>query len=238
MKKINLYLLGIAVLTFAVIIYLSFFNLPNYECTENFKVISRNEWKANPPLDTADEISYEMDLLKVLKNIVIHHSAFSGNFGVENIQSYQQDNGFNDIAYHYLISKDGKIFEGRNINIVGAHAGETLEANNLADSIRKHLDAKNIIEAYKLDPDYGSIGVCLDGNFEKEKPTSCQIRSLKKLLSDLMQKYNIDKNNIMLHNEARELLIVQKKLQSVKDETVCPGIFGANAIKKALKEIK
>ncbi len=237
MKKFNLFLLIIIVITIFLIAYLSFFNNSNYKCSKDFRIITRNEWKANPPIDSTKIYSYKQDLKDVIKYIVIHHSAFWGNIDVKEIQSYQQGNGYNDIAYHYFITKDGKIYEGRNINLLGAHAGETVEANNLADSIRNHLIAKNIIEAYKLDPDYGSIGICLEGNFEEEKPTDCQINSLKKLIIYLMKKYNIDNNNVILHSEVRNRLILNKKLKSVNTETICPGKYGIVVIKKMLNQL-
>jgi hypothetical protein len=232
MKKFNLFLLVMVVITVCTVLYLSI--------SENLKyvrIITRIEWRARSPLDSADLYKYNGDLKTVLKNIVIHHSAFPGNFGIKNIQKYQQANGFNDIAYHFVIGKDGNIFEGRSINILGAHAGETVEANKLADSIKMNMVKKNIAEAYKLDPDYGSIGVCLDGDFEKELPTEAQIQSLKKLLLFLMQEFNIDKNNIMLHNEVKQRLIIQNGMHSVKDETVCPGRLGVPQINEMLVSI-
>ncbi|MCL5029541.1 MAG: peptidoglycan recognition protein family protein [Bacteroidetes bacterium] len=237
MKKFNLVIVITVSALIVLIICIHFFNFSKYNCSKDFRIITRKEWNANRPIDSSSMYLYGQDLNNVLKYIVIHHSAFSGDFGVKNIQEYQQDNGFNDIAYHFVIGKDGKIYEGRDINLMGAHAGETIEANSLADSIRKHLINKNIVEAYKLDPDYGSIGICLEGNFEEEKLTNCQIQSLKKLVQSLMQKYKIEKRNIILHNEVNQRLILQRGSSSVKTETVCPGKFGIKAVKEMLSSI-
>jgi N-acetyl-anhydromuramyl-L-alanine amidase AmpD len=210
-------------------------------CTNGFRIISRKEWNANNPLDTSGVYYYKDDLKVVLKYIVIHHSGFRENIGVKNIQSYQQSCGYNDIAYHFIIDRYGKIYEGRKINTLGAHAGETAEANNMAQRFSKHIDkhltATSLPEPYKLDPDYGAIGICLEGNFEIERPTRCQLSNLKQLVLYLMQKYNIEKDNIMLHKEVRKRLILKRNLHPIKEETHCPGKYGAAEIKHLINTI-
>ncbi|MCB9250776.1 MAG: N-acetylmuramoyl-L-alanine amidase [Ignavibacteriales bacterium] len=77
--------------------------------------------------------------------------------------------------------------------IWGAHAGQTKEANQKADSIRAGK-CKSIIEnALMLDPDYGAIGICIDGNFNFQYPNSSQLLSLQNLLVYLMNKFDIKK---------------------------------------------
>lgn len=102
--------------------------------------------------------------------IVVHHSASpSGN--VESIRQWHKKRRFDDIGYHYVILHDGTVEKGRPENLVGAHAMDN-ERN------------------------WKSIGICLIGedNFTEE-----QIISLKKLLTELCQKYNI--KEIQRHHE-------------------------------------
>jgi hypothetical protein len=72
---------------------------------------------------------------------------------------------FSDIGYHFLISGDGSVVQGRPTNTLGAHA---LGANS------------------------GNIGIALMGNFNKYEPSAAQLDSLRRLSSFLAVKYGID----------------------------------------------
>jgi len=115
--------------------------------------------------------------------------------------------------------------------MMSAHAGQTKEANELADSIRKGLSNKPIIEALQKDPDFGSIGICLDGNFEFDEPSNKQLESLSLLLKDLIIKYKIRKDKILLHKDVREKLIENKGLIPIGDATKCPGKYSYASIR-------
>lgn len=95
--------------------------------------------------------------------IVIHHSATNSNLSVQEIHEYHQKSlGWAGIGYNFYITKQGKIYTGRPIDTVGAHC-----------------------ENYNS----VSVGVCLCGNFEIEKPTEQQLNALRDLLKDLKAKY-------------------------------------------------
>jgi len=49
-----------------------------------------------------------------------------------------------------------------------------------------------------------SIGVCLEGNFDIEKPTFAQQIALVILVNYLKYKYNVKKENIIPHSHFRE----------------------------------
>jgi N-acetyl-anhydromuramyl-L-alanine amidase AmpD len=72
--------------------------------------------------------------------------------------------GFADVAYHFLIDSDGIIYEGREINVRGAH-----------------------VQGFNT----GSVGIVLLGNFNEEEPTLAQIDSLTKLVDYLRYTYGI-----------------------------------------------
>jgi len=80
------------------------------------------------------------------------------------------------IAYHYVIDGTGKIWDTRPLNEIGYHA-----SNYLINQT--------------------SIGICLVGNFDSEKPNDVQIDSLRKLCKDLSKKYNISPQNIRGHRD-------------------------------------
>ena len=100
---------------------------------------------------------------KVLEYIVIHHTASTAKETVEQIHNFHiNNNGWAGIGYHFYIRKDGTVYKGRDEKYAGAHC----------------VDYNSI-----------SLGICLEGNFEIEKPTDSQLKSLSELLQHLKQKY-------------------------------------------------
>lgn len=94
--------------------------------------------------------------------IILHHSATDGGT-FESIRRYHMEhNGWRDIGYHYLITKDGVLHKGREENATGAHTkGENTK----------------------------SIGICLVGHFDHYEPNREQLETLYKLLEDIFKRY-------------------------------------------------
>ncbi len=111
--------------------------------------------------------------MREIKTIVIHHS---GNTDTpKKIRKLHVEiNGWNDIGYHFMVSRDGKILMGRDLNIEGAH-----------------------VLGFNRD----SVGICLLGNFDNEFLNDKQKQGLTELLENLTKKFNIDKNNIKFHRD-------------------------------------
>jgi len=108
---------------------------------------------------------YDSPLDQILRTLVVHHSALSQRDGPREIQRmHLKDKGYADIGYHFVINGKGMIYEGRPINVRGAHVGGF---------------------------NTGSVGVCLMGNFEVEVPTNAQINSLMELGGLLRDGYGI-----------------------------------------------
>jgi hypothetical protein len=186
-------------------------------------------------------LKYE-NLKDVYKRIIVHHSAItpegSATEQAKAIRDKEMgDMEFNDVAYHFLIATDGTILEGRPIGRVGAHAGQTKEENDKVNKalpwgVKTIASAKgdeykkkllSYIEAMKNDPDYGSVGICLCGNFEGENwPTEEQTASLEKLLNRLKQEYDIPGTNIIFHKDVKTKVIEASGLTFAGTETVCP----------------
>lgn len=58
-------------------------------------------------------------------NLIVVHSTATPegkDYTVENIRKLHKSKGYGDIGYHYVIYRDGSLHEGRNVNLVGAHA--------------------------------------------------------------------------------------------------------------------
>lgn len=107
--------------------------------------------------------------------IIVHHTAgdTSTFTGVESAIGYMKEvyeyhtSKWGDIGYNFLIDPYGNIYEGRagGDSVIWAHA----TWNNTP-----------------------SIWISLMGNFEIQKPTDAQIKSLTALVTALAKKYNID----------------------------------------------
>ena len=95
---------------------------------------------------------------------------------VKNMQAWgQREKKWPDLAYHFLIAPDGRIFEGRSL----AYEGETNAKYLLKDKIQ----------------------VELMGDFTKQRVTSKQLESLVKLNAWLCQEYKIDPILMGGHND-------------------------------------
>ena len=80
-----------------------------------------------------------------ITRIILHHAA-AIKCTAEQIHAWHIANGWCGIGYHFFIRKDGTVYEGRPLDMIGAHAG----GNN-----------------------YDSIGICFEGSFDKEQIAHC-----------------------------------------------------------------
>jgi N-acetylmuramoyl-L-alanine amidase len=132
--------------------------------------------------------------MKIPKNVMIHHSGVSWNI---NPDQFLANNSYHQklwhfrsslgyyLGYNYEISKYGKVYKAR-------AAGERTAA------------------CYQGGMNDGRcIHVCLDGNFEVERPVPNQIYALRDLLRELKLKFPFSSENIFFHRQF--------------SNTVCPG---------------
>ena len=106
---------------------------------------------------------------RTIKEIIVHCTATpEGRIEtVESVRNMHKARGFSDIGYHYLIGLNGERWEGRNVNLIGAHC----EGHNS-----------------------NSIGVCYVGGVDKKMQakdtrTEKQKDALVVLLKDLRKLY-------------------------------------------------
>ncbi len=142
-------------------------------------LIRRDEWGAREPAVSSGGrgengpyhavtnpngwMVYDEPLDEVLRMVVLHHSALPLTDGPVEIQRLHMDErGFADVGYHFLIDEAGSLYEGRPLNVRGAHAHSF---------------------------NSGSVGVCLLGNFENNPPSQAQIMVLDALLTTLIDYY-------------------------------------------------
>lgn len=101
--------------------------------------------------------SYNKRQLNQVKQIVIHHTTNDGSIQAQ-AKYHVNVKGWPGIGYHFMIDKAGTIFKCNSIDVV---------CYNVENQNTK------------------TIGICLIGNFEKQKPTPEQIASLKWLIDAL-----------------------------------------------------
>lgn len=147
------------------------------------EIISRSAWGAKAPVLEGKKHKIEY--------ITIHHTATKQRKDVpiatklRNLQAFSQRDdklasskvkpAWFDIPYHYYISVDGKIGEGREIDFAG-------DTNT------------------EYDPT-GHALIVLEGSFDTEEPTAGQIDSLKKMVAWLAEKYKISADKIKGHKD-------------------------------------
>jgi len=120
------------------------------------------------------------------KFIMIHHSAVSYQ---KNSDQFNANNNYHKslwnfksslgyyLGYNYEIAKNGRVRQAR-------------------------ADGESTAACYQMNMNDGRcIHICLDGNFDIEKPQSSQIYALRDLLKKLCKKYLIKKEDIFFHND-------------------------------------
>ena len=110
--------------------------------------VSREEWNAREPRDRwMNDWPNGVDLW-------VHHTSGGQDQTLAQIQNYHMDTkGWNDIAYNWLVNYQGTTFEGRGMNVHGAHSpGKNHEPS-----------------------------VCLIGNYVKTTPSLLQHRAVWEL---------------------------------------------------------
>lgn len=117
--------------------------LPNHE--------AENESGFYSPENVEGWYTYNMPLVDAYQTLVLHHSVIYHGNDLATMLAIQKlhrtDRGWADIGYHYLVGRNGMIYEARPLNVRGVHvAGHNT----------------------------GSVGVCLLGNFVNESLTEEQ----------------------------------------------------------------
>ncbi len=140
------------------------------------EVNSRADWGARNTRCTAG--------LGNAYRMAIHHTetptvdSMSPQARLRQIQSYHMDvRGWCDIGYHYLISRDGRVWQGRPGHLRGAHAGA---GNNT-----------------------GNVGISVMGSHDSTPVTQTQLNNIAALVAGVAQQHNIElnRNRIKGHRE-------------------------------------
>lgn len=138
-------------------------------------IVTREQWGSTP-----QEIPESRK--HTPKYITIHHAGVKWKAGsdpakfVKSMQAWgQRDKGWPDLAYHFLIAPDGRIFEGRDM----AYEPESNTKYDLQ----------------------GHIGVEMMGSFEQERVSEAQLKSVTALVAWLSQELKIPTDQIATHRD-------------------------------------
>jgi len=118
--------------------------------------------------------------------IVIHHSATpAGN--AASFDRMHRQKGWDELGYHFVVG-----------NGTGSGDGQ-IEVGPRWGKQKWGAHAKTADQRFN---NYG-IGICLVGNFDIERPTSAQMRSVEKLVAYLSKTYRIPTSRIIAHSETK-----------------------------------
>ena len=158
-------------------------------------ILARDRWKARPCRSNVDP-------MRRITRITVHHTSDAVHVtsypaSADRMRAYQrfhQDNrGWADIGYHYVLDREGRIWEGREIRYQGAHAGNAVKNR-------------------------GNIGISLMGNYNDQSVTPQIGSALVALLEVLCERYGLDPGrDIYTHRELHSTNCPGTKLQAFVD---------------------
>jgi len=116
--------------------------------------------------------------------IIIHHSATDIGAAKSFDKGHKRRGFKHGLGYHFVIDNGTQGTKDGDIEVGQRWFYQTIGAHCQAGGMNKK-----------------SIGICLVGNFDKEKPSQKQIGSLIALIEDLRRHYKIPLNNIKGHKD-------------------------------------
>ena len=135
----------------------------------------RSSWSAQQ-IDTSN-----IEPMQPIYRLTVHHSGDAEDatgIPADHLRQFERahkDKGWACIGYHFVIARDGTVYEARPIKYQGAHAtGE----NN-----------------------FGNIGICLMGNFDSRPIPIAQRKALENAVSRLKKKYGIASKELYGHRD-------------------------------------
>ena len=140
-------------------------------------VARRWEWTStNPRIWLADSMNG-------ISRITVHHYGMPPVLlrrksdvtnRIEIIRRAHVNKGWADIGYHFVIDPMGRVWEGRPLQLQGAHVRDQNEHN---------------------------LAVMVLGNFEEQRPTTDAIRTLESFVIAQMHRYQVPLNRVRTHLE-------------------------------------
>ncbi|GAA2566409.1 hypothetical protein GCM10010435_44530 [Winogradskya consettensis] len=106
------------------------------------KMISRAGWNARAPKKTPEHVAPSHR-----EYFVVHHSGATATQSVRAIQDWCMDGrGFADVDYNFLVDQEGKVYEGRGWDVVGAHCTD-FNTNGIGVCVIGNDDLSDAVKA-------------------------------------------------------------------------------------------
>ena len=150
--------------------------VPRKEPEPRYRVFTREDWGAEPLKDNHDPMD-------AVARVTLHHTAELPGMDtrtdlelVKGVQNFHRnERGWADIGYHWLIGRDGNVYEGRVLTVQGAHAGGGNNTNNL--------------------------GISVIGDFTTELPDPKQLTTVELFLTEQLTKYEVPIAELFGHRD-------------------------------------
>lgn len=121
-----------------------------------------------------------------IEKIMLHHSAVSYK---RNNDQFNANNEYHRAAWNFKSS-------------LGYYLGYNYEISVSGIIRQARKDGEKTASCYQNNMNNGKcIHICMDGHFDIEKPKPNQIFALRDLLNNLCEKYNLQKQDIVLHRD-------------------------------------
>ena len=118
--------------------------------------------------------------------IIIHHSATPSG-GAATFDRMHRQKGWDELGYHFVVGNGTDTRNGQ------------VEVGPRWTKQKWGAHAKTADNRYN---DYG-IGICLVGNFDVDRPTHEQMKSVSKLVAYLMKTYHIPPDRVLGHGDTK-----------------------------------
>lgn len=140
-----------------------------------YVVVKRSAWTNQP-------VKGNNNPMGAITRITVHHTGEHGNWAdlpdveiVQRIETYHRnEKEWAAIGYHYLVGKDGRIYEGRPVKYQGAHVS-TQNENNL--------------------------GISVIGDYTDHQPSARQLAALDAFLDDKRKAYGVSRARVYGHRD-------------------------------------
>lgn len=165
------------------------------------QIIARDQWGAAASTSTLGSDTPQ--------SVVVHHTAgpasgYRGASTIQEIQRFHQNTrGWSDIGYHFIIGPDGKVYEGRPLGTLGAHAP----------------------------PNRTWVGICLVGDFQtKDTPTGEATGALSALMAQLKAQQGVSLDRVPGHRDVGSTSCpgdsLYQQIDTVKNQALSLGSMG------------
>jgi len=135
--------------------------------------------------------------MKIPSNIIIHHSGVSWQ---KNSDQFIANNSYHQRLWKFRSS-------------LGFYLGYNYEINKMGYVRQARANGEATAACYQRSMNDGrAIHICLDGNFEIERPYPNEIYALRDLLKSLFGRYPIPKENIFFHRQFARTLCPGKNM--------------------------